>query len=64
SGPVSLTVPAGANTGMVLRLKGKGAAGGDQFVRLLVMLPEGGDEELKKFVKKWKGRDYSPPRPS
>ncbi|HWA00168.1 MAG TPA: J domain-containing protein [Caulobacterales bacterium] len=63
SGPVALTVPAGANTGMVLRLKGKGAAGGDQFVRLLVMLPEGGDEELRKFVRKWKGRDYSPPRP-
>ncbi|MES1201785.1 MAG: DnaJ C-terminal domain-containing protein [Pseudomonadota bacterium] len=64
SGPVQLTVPAGANTGMVLRLKGKGAAGGDQFVRLLVMLPEAPDEELKKFVKKWRGRDYSPPRPS
>ena len=64
SGPVSLTVPANANSGMVLRLKGKGAAGGDQFVRLLVMLPDNADDELKKFVKKWKGRDYTPPRPS
>ncbi|MEJ0060451.1 MAG: DnaJ C-terminal domain-containing protein [Terricaulis sp.] len=41
SGPVSLTIPAGANTGMVLRLKGKGAGNGDQFVRLLVMPARG-----------------------
>lgn len=63
SGPVALTIPAGANTGKVLRLKGKGVAGqGDQFVRLLVVLPEVPDEELKKFVKKWPKRDYTPPR--
>ncbi|MEZ6024414.1 MAG: J domain-containing protein [Hyphomonadaceae bacterium] len=63
SGPVSLTIPAGTNTGKVLRLKGKGVAGqGDQFVRLLVVLPETPDEELKKFVKKWPKRDYTPPR--
>jgi DnaJ-class molecular chaperone len=65
SGPVSLTIPAGANTGMMLRLKGKGVAGGDQFVRLTLMLPEGTpDEELKKFVKKWPKRDYVPNRPA
>jgi DnaJ-class molecular chaperone len=64
SGPVALTIPAGSNTGKVLRLKGKGVAGqGDQFVRLLVVLPETPDEELRKFVKKWPKRDYVPPRP-
>ena len=64
SGPVSLTIPAGSNTGKVLRLKGKGVGGqGDQFVRLQVMLPETPDEDLKKFVKKWPKRDYSPSRP-
>lgn len=64
-GPVALTIPAGSNTGKVLRLKGKGVGGqGDQFVRLLVMLPEAADEELKKFVKKWPRRDYQAPRPS
>lgn len=62
-GQVSLTIPAGANTGKVLRLKGKGVAGqGDQFVRLLVVLPETPDEDLRKFVKKWPKRDYTPPR--
>lgn len=64
SGPVALTIPAGSNTGKVLRLKGKGVGGqGDQFVRLLVMLPEMADEDLKKFVKKWPKRDYPAPRP-
>ena len=64
TGNVTLTVPAGSNTGKVLRLKGKGVAGqGDQFVRMQVVLPETPDEDLKKFVKKWPKRDYTPPRP-
>lgn len=64
SGNVTLTIPAGSNTGKTLRLKGKGVAGqGDQFVRLQVVLPEQVDEDLKKFVKKWPKRDYTPPRP-
>lgn len=64
-GMVALTIPSGANSGMVLRLKGKGVAGhGDQFVRLIVALPETLDEDLKKFVKKWSKRDYKPQRPS
>ncbi len=65
TGPVTLTIPAGSNTGKVLRLKGKGVSGqGDQFVKLQVMLPEAVDDELKKFVKKWPKRDYTPPRPA
>lgn len=64
-GNVTLTIPAGSNTGKVLRLKGKGVSGqGDQFVRLQVVLPEMADEDLKKFVKKWPKKDYAPPRPS
>lgn len=63
-GPVSLTIPAGSNTGKTLRLKGKGVAGqGDQFVRLQVVLPDTVDEEMRKFVKKWPKRSYVPPRP-
>lgn len=64
SGPVTVAIPEGANTGTKLRLKGKGIGGtGDQFVRLLVMLPESPDEELKRFIKKWAKRDYTPQRP-
>ena len=64
AGPVALTIPAGANTGKTLRLKGKGVAGqGDQLVRLQLVLPEALDDDLKKFIKKWPKRDYVPPRP-
>jgi|CXWL01.1.fsa_nt_gi DnaJ-class molecular chaperone len=64
AGPVALTIPAGANTGKTLRLKGKGVASqGDQLVRLQVVLPEALDDDLKKFIKKWPKRDYVPPRP-
>ncbi|MGE0047178.1 MAG: DnaJ C-terminal domain-containing protein [Hyphomonadaceae bacterium] len=64
SGPVAMSIPANANSGMLLRLKGKGVGGhGDQIVRLVVTLPEGQDEELAKFVKKWAGRDKRPARP-
>ena len=58
-GKVSLTVPAGSNSGNVLRLRGKGiqdsARGvrGDQLVTLKVVLPERPDEDLRAFVEKW-----------
>lgn len=64
TGPVEMRVPPNANSGMLLRLKGKGVGGeGDQIVRLVVMLPEGGDAELSDFVKNWRLRDWRPPRP-
>lgn len=65
TGTVSLTVPANANTGTVLRLKGKGIAAhgsetaGDLYVRLVVTLPDKPDEALKSFVSSW-GVDYDP----
>lgn len=64
-GQVSLTVPKNANSGTVLRLRGRGVpkgktgTNGDQFVKLKIVLPEGGDEELEEFVKNWKGADQS-----
>jgi DnaJ-class molecular chaperone len=64
SGPVTMTVPKWANTGTVLRLRGKGVpridgSRGDEFVMLKVMLPEKPDPELEKFVAQWHGT-YSP----
>lgn len=56
TGTVALTVPANANTGTVLRLKGKGIGGahpGDLYVRLVVTLPEQPDESLKSFLERW-----------
>jgi DnaJ-class molecular chaperone len=64
TGPVTLTIPEGANSGKVLRLKGKGVTErGDQFVRLMVMMPEPPDEDLKKFLRKWSRRGYATSRP-
>ncbi|MBI1186922.1 MAG: DnaJ domain-containing protein [Alphaproteobacteria bacterium] len=64
TGPVEMRVPPNANSGMLLRLKGKGVGGeGDQIVRLVIMLPEGGDGELADFVKNWRQRDWRPTRP-
>ena len=58
-GPVMLTVPKGASSGKVLRLKGRGftdKAGrrGDQLVTLSIDLPQG-DSTLEKFVAGWDG---------
>ncbi|MBL8548375.1 MAG: J domain-containing protein [Hyphomonadaceae bacterium] len=64
TGPVAMQIPPNSNTGMMLRLKGKGVAGGgDQIVRLLVSLPEGGDAKLADFLKTWTARDKKPVRP-
>lgn len=65
SGTVSLTIPAGSNSGKQLRLKGKGIPSsgsertGDLYVRLIVTLPEGEDAELKAFAGRWKNA-YDP----
>jgi len=64
TGPVEMRIPPNANSGMLLRLKGKGVGGeGDQIVRLVIMLPDGADSELAEFVKSWRQRDWRPPRP-
>jgi len=67
-GSVSMTVPAGSNTGDTLRLKGKGVPAGagrpagDQLVRLVVVLPERPDDELKAFVADWADTHAYDPR--
>ena len=65
SGKVAVKVPPGANTGSVLRLRGKGVVNqatkqpGDQYVKLKVVLPDPPDAELVKFVEQWaKTRSY------
>jgi DnaJ-class molecular chaperone len=65
TGTVSLSVPAGSNTGSVLRLKGKGIpahgseAAGDLYVKLVVTLPDKPDAELTEFAQRWKAQ-YDP----
>ncbi|MEM9899169.1 MAG: J domain-containing protein, partial [Pseudomonadota bacterium] len=35
---------------------------GDQFVKLKIVLPEGGDPELEAFVRTWRGGADQEPR--
>ena len=66
TGPVRMTVPKGANTGTVLRLKGKGVARsdgshGDEYVTLKIVLPERPDPEIEEFARRWQaGKDHNP----
>jgi len=64
---VTMTVPAGSNSGDTLRLKGKGVpaasgrSAGDQIVTLQVKLPKTPDDELKSFLADWaKSHAYDP----
>ena len=66
-GDVSVTVPKNTSSGAVLRLKGRGApkgknAAGDQYVKLKIVLPEGGDAELEDFMRSWNGGERQRPR--
>ncbi|HWF01078.1 MAG TPA: J domain-containing protein [Caulobacteraceae bacterium] len=67
-GSVTLTVPRHANSGAVLRLKGRGAPlgggrRGDLLARLVVMLPETIDPELEQIAQTWREeRPYAPRR--
>ena len=68
TGTVMMRVPTHANTGAVLRLKGKGVrrhggGHGDELVTLKVMLPDKPDAELDSFVSGWVGgKSYDPRR--
>ena len=69
-GPVTLSIPAGSNSGQVLRLKGRGAPAaqgrrGDLLARLVVTLPDSPDAELKRFAEAWRAeRPYAARRRS
>lgn len=67
AGDVSISIPKNSSSGAVLRLKGRGVARdgkapGDQYVKLKIVLPEGGDPELEAFVKSWRGGERQTPR--
>ena len=58
-GPVMLTIPKGATSGKVLRVKGRGFTAkdghrGDMLVQLAVDIPKD-DEALNRFVEGWSG---------
>ena len=66
TGPVTMTIPKGSDTGSRLRLRGKGVQRkgkpGDQYVTLKVVIGESGDPELAKFLEEWGAKHPVDPR--
>ncbi len=70
TGPVTMTIPKGSDSGTRLRLRGKGIvrrrhgaeAAGDQYVTLKVMIGAGDDPELAEFLKGWAEKHPTAPR--
>ncbi|NRA87250.1 MAG: DnaJ domain-containing protein [Rhizobiales bacterium] len=56
-GAIALRLPRNVSSGKTFRLKGKGIAdskgAGDQFVKILIVLPEEDDKDLLSLMKKW-----------
>jgi len=59
-GEIDLKIPAGANTGQKMRLKGKGIAGGDLIVTLQIVLAEGDAVGLKEWAKSPDKQAFNP----
>ena len=63
-----MTIPKGANSGTVLRLKGKGVpapkggARGDQYVTVRPVLPSAPDAEFEEFIRRWYDSHPQDPR--
>jgi DnaJ-class molecular chaperone len=67
-GRVTVAVPKGASSGMVLRLRGKGVKNsranvtGDQLITLKIVLPAHPDAELERFMQDWMHKHPYDPR--
>ncbi len=70
TGPVSLTIPKGASSGRVLRLRGRGVTrpgsktAGDQLVELRIVAPAHIDDALHAFMEDWRKTHSHDPRAS
>lgn len=66
TGQVNVTVPPGASSGQVLRLKGRGVKGrsgkGDQRITLRIVSPPKIDDELRRFMDTWREKNAYNPR--
>jgi DnaJ-class molecular chaperone len=70
TGPVTMTIPQGSDTGTRLRLRGKGIhkkrrgheTTGDQYVTLTVMIGASDDPALAEFLKGWAEAHPTDPR--
>ena len=68
-GRISMKIPAGINSGQVLRLRGKGWSSpqgnrSDQLVRIIVMIPQNPSSQIKKYYEKIRDLRQENPRSS
>lgn len=67
-GPVAMTLPEGASSGRIMRLKGRGIRDrsgkntGDQLIKLMIVMPDEVDEDLKAFMATWREAHAHDPR--
>ncbi len=66
-GPVSVTIPKGASSGRILRLRGRGVVranskAGDQLVELRIVAPPVVDTALSDFIAEWRKTQTHDPR--
>lgn len=67
-GPISLTIPPGTSSGLVLRLRGRGVATsgrterGDQRVEVRIVAPPESDATLVEFLTEWRKTKSHDPR--
>jgi DnaJ-class molecular chaperone len=61
-GMVDMQLPKAASSGMTLRLKGKGIKGGDQYVKLKLVMPKEIDAELEQAIRAWSATHAYNPR--
>lgn len=67
NGPVSVSIPSGATSGQVLRLRGRGIGGtagsqGDQRIELRIAMPPKIDADLRAFIEEWRRNNAYDPR--
>jgi DnaJ-class molecular chaperone len=58
---LTVKVPAGTSSGSRLRLRGKGIAGGDQYIEIKIVVPRAINDESRKLIEEF-GR-VSPQNP-
>ena len=59
---LSVKIPPGTSSGSRLRLRGKGIAGGDQYIEVKVVVPTLKDEESRKLVEEFARLNPQDPR--
>ena len=60
-GAVEMNIPKGFGSGNMMRLKGKGINGGDQYVKLVLVMPKIIDTDLEQAISKWsQTHSYNP----